>query len=96
LAKLNVAEPDLFKADTLWPYFEQLRREAPVHYCEEHMFGPYWSVTKYEDIVAVNSNFENVSSTASITIRTGGSKCGSADVHGHNSGGCGDRARRRP
>ena len=32
LAELNPARVDRFKQDTLWPVFERLRREDPVHY----------------------------------------------------------------
>ncbi len=33
LDKLDVAQPELFKANLMWGYFERLRREDPVHYC---------------------------------------------------------------
>ena len=39
--KFNVAQPKLFQADAHWPYFERLRKEAPVHLCEESEYGPY-------------------------------------------------------
>ncbi len=32
LDALNPAQPGLFQADAIWPTFERLRREAPVHY----------------------------------------------------------------
>ena len=60
LDKINVADPLLFKNDAMWPYFERLRKEDPVHYCAEHEFGPYWSVTKYKDIMAVDTNHAGV------------------------------------
>ncbi|HET7334701.1 MAG TPA: cytochrome P450 [Rhizomicrobium sp.] len=68
LDKINVADAHLFRTDTMWPYFERLRKEDPVHYCAEHEFGPYWSVTKYKDIMAVDTNHEAFSSEPSITI----------------------------
>lgn len=68
LAEINVADPELFRTDTMWPYFERLRKEDPVHYCAEHEFGPYWSITKYNDIMAVDTNHEAFSSEPSITI----------------------------
>ena len=40
----------------------RLRREAPVQYCTESAFGPYWSVTKYNDIMAVDTNHQVFSS----------------------------------
>ena len=68
LAKLNPAQPALFQADAMWPMFERLRAEDPVHYTEEHDFGPYWSVTKYNDIMAVDTNHQVFSSEGGITI----------------------------
>jgi cytochrome P450 len=68
LAEISPADPELFRTDTMWPYFERLRKEDPVHYTAEHEFGPYWSVTKYNDIMAVDTNHEAFSSEPSITI----------------------------
>jgi cytochrome P450 len=65
---INVADPELFRANTFWPYFERLRKEDPVHYCKDHEFGPYWSVTKYNDIMFVDTNHALFSSEPSITI----------------------------
>ena len=55
LEQIDVADPLLFKNNTMWPYFERLRAEAPVHYCTTNEeVGPYWSVTRYKDIMAVD------------------------------------------
>ena len=62
LELLDPSHPDLFEADTMMPYFERLRKEDPIHYHEETMFGPYWSITKYEDIMHVDSNHKVFSS----------------------------------
>ncbi|HYD46091.1 MAG TPA: cytochrome P450 [Phenylobacterium sp.] len=68
LAEINPADPYLFKNDTFWPYFERLRKESPVHYTAEHEDGPYWSVTKYNDIMEVDTNHGVFSSEPSITL----------------------------
>ncbi|HEY9234732.1 MULTISPECIES: cytochrome P450 [Phenylobacterium] len=70
LDEMNVADPELFRTDTMWPYFERLRKEDPVHYHKEglHEEGPYWSVTKYNDIMAVDTNHAVFSSEPAITI----------------------------
>ena len=68
LEKLNPAQPTLFQADAMWPIFDRLRKEDPVHYTEEHEFGPYWSITKYNDIMTVDTNHEAFSSAGGITI----------------------------
>ena len=72
LEDINVGDPQLFFSDSHWPYFERLRKEDPVHYCRDSEFGPYWSVTKYHDIMAVETNhqvFSSDSSLGGITIR---------------------------
>ena len=68
LSEIDPADPVLFRDDTLWPYFERLRKEDPVHYQANHEFGPYWSVTKFNDIMAVDTNHQAFSSEKSITI----------------------------
>jgi cytochrome P450 len=68
LEEIDVADPELFRTDTFWPYFERLRAEDPVHYCKEHEFGPYWSVTKFDDIMFVDTHHDLFSSEPSITI----------------------------
>jgi cytochrome P450 len=66
LDEINVAQPELFRTNTMWPYFERLRREDPVHYCATSDFGPYWSVTKYKDIMQVDTSHQIYSSEASL------------------------------
>jgi cytochrome P450 len=68
LAKIDVSDSELFETDTLWGWFERLRKEDPVHYCAESDFGPYWSVTRYDDIVHVEKNPEIYSSARSIVV----------------------------
>jgi len=68
LDKLNPAQPTLFQNDAMWPYFERLRKEAPVHYTAESEYGPYWSITKFNDIMAVDTNHDVFSSQPGITI----------------------------
>jgi len=70
LEQINVADPELFRNDTHWAYFERLRKEDPVHYHPEglHENGPYWSVTKFNDIMAVDTNHGDFSSEPAITL----------------------------
>ena len=63
LNEFNPAQRDLFQNDVIWPYFERLRKEAPVHKCFDEEFGEYWSVTSYEDIMAVDTNHHVFSSS---------------------------------
>ncbi|MGH8323826.1 MAG: cytochrome P450, partial [Steroidobacteraceae bacterium] len=62
LEDFHVGDPALFRNDTLWPWFERLRLEDPVHYCAQSDLGAYWSVTKHRDIIAVDSNHRVFSS----------------------------------
>jgi cytochrome P450 len=62
LDDVDPSHPSLFMNGTHWKHLERLRKEDPVHYHEESMFGPYWSVTKYDDIVYVDSHHEIFSS----------------------------------
>jgi cytochrome P450 len=63
LADIDVANPWLHAEDRAGEYLARLRREAPVHYCAESRYGPYWSITRYRDIVSVNADGEHVSSS---------------------------------
>ncbi|HLZ85339.1 MAG TPA: cytochrome P450 [Caulobacteraceae bacterium] len=68
LADINPAKAERFKADTIWPYFARLRREDPVHFTAESEFGPYWSITRWDDIMAVDTNHEAFSSADGIGL----------------------------
>ncbi|RTE90958.1 cytochrome P450 [Bradyrhizobium sp. LVM 105] len=72
LEQFDPGDPELFRTDTFWPYFDRLRREDPVHYCKDSMFGPYWSITRYNDIMEIETNhavFSSASALGGITIR---------------------------
>ena len=62
----DVSNPWLYQDDTWRPLFAQLRRDDPVHYCETSAYGPYWSVTRYDDIFAVELDHQNYSSASEL------------------------------
>ena len=68
LADINVAQAALFQRNLHWRYFERLRAEDPVHYCARSPFGPYWSVTKFKDIMEVDTHHQVYSSEGGITL----------------------------
>ena len=70
LDTLNVARASQFAMDTMWPYFERLRNEDPVHYCDTGNYEPHWSITRYADIAAVDLDHKRFSSAEAITLRT--------------------------
>jgi cytochrome P450 len=58
LDQLNPADVQGFVDDTVGFTLERLRREAPVHRSRSPIegVGDYWSVTRYKDIMAVDTN----------------------------------------
>jgi cytochrome P450 len=66
LKDFHPGAPQLFRDDTLWPWFERLRKEEPVHYCTNAPIEPYWSVVKYNDIMHVDTNHGIFSSDAKL------------------------------
>src|SRR5258707_149317 len=66
LKDFHPGAPKLFQDDTLWPWFGRLRKEEPVHYCTNSPIEPYWSVTKYNDIMHVDTNHGIFSSDVSL------------------------------
>ena len=68
LAAIDVSDATLYQQDTWRPYFERLRAEDPVHWSENDTFGGFWSVTRFQDITAVDGNHEAFSSVPAITI----------------------------
>jgi cytochrome P450 len=70
LDELNPAQPELFRQDAMWSCFERLRAEAPVHYTPESAYGPFWSITRYNDIMAIDTNHQVFSSADGITLQS--------------------------
>jgi cytochrome P450 len=66
LDAIDVSDPKLYQNDVWHPYFERLRREAPVHYTQDGMYGSFWSVTKFKDIMQVETSHQVYSSEAKL------------------------------
>jgi hypothetical protein len=66
LERIDVSNPHMYQDDTWRPYFDRLRREAPAHWCENGVYGSFWSITRYRDIMAVDTNHRAFSSDALI------------------------------
>jgi len=69
LEDIDVSQRELWEENKKYPFFKRLRDEAPVHYCKDSEFGPYWSVTRYEDIMEVEQNWDAFSSDPTIVIQ---------------------------
>ena len=68
LDELDPSRPEPFENNTQDEVFARLRKEAPVHFCKASDNGPYWSVTKFNDIMHVDTNHQIYSSEGGITI----------------------------
>ena len=64
--EIDVSRGYLFEQDIVGHYFERLRKEDPVHLATSKRYGPYWSVTRYQDIMAVDTNHAVFSSEAHL------------------------------
>ncbi len=68
LTEIDVSNPFMNRQGKWYPYFARLREEAPVHYLADSPFGPFWSITRYADIQAVDSNPEVFSAEPYIVL----------------------------
>jgi cytochrome P450 len=56
LDQIDPASLDYFAAGVELPYFARLRRDDPVHHAVSPWAGPYWSITRYQDIMHVDTH----------------------------------------
>ena len=68
LEDINPVWNRLFAENHMLDYFERLRREDPVHFNESEVAGRYWSLTRYKEIKAVDTDHKNFSSAHGITL----------------------------
>ena len=63
LDQVDLADLDVFERGEAWGMFDTLRREAPLHWNDEHDGGSgFWSVTRYEDIERIDKDPETFTS----------------------------------
>jgi len=65
---IDLSNPFLYRQDQWRAYYKRLRDEAPVHYLKNSPFGPFWSVTRFEDILFVDKSHELFSSEPLIVL----------------------------
>ena len=68
LDSVDPSHAAIFQENKLWEYFERLRKEDPVHFLPDSDYGPYWSITKFDDIMFVDKSHDLFSSEGGITI----------------------------
>ncbi|WP_300998415.1 cytochrome P450 [Hyphomonas sp.] len=63
LSTLDLIDGELWRQGKYWDRFERLRNEDPLHYCPDSFPGPFWSVTRYEDVMAIDTDHKRFSSS---------------------------------
>ena len=66
--QINPLNAHLFADDRYHGHFARLRNEDPIHFNEIETAGRYWSVTKADDIKAVEGDWKTFSSASGITL----------------------------
>ena len=62
----DVSHPGLYRDDAWQAPFARLRRDDPVHRHADSPYGPYWSVTRYADIMKVELDPATYSSASAL------------------------------
>ena len=70
LEKIDPAAIESFPNEEMFWKFERLRAEDPVHFTstEDSEHGDYWSVTKWDDIIKIDTDSVTFSNEAGVTI----------------------------
>ena len=58
IEEINPLNAHLFKENRWQDHFARLRAEDPIHFNELESAGRYWSITKYDDVRAVDGNWQ--------------------------------------
>src|SRR3546814_6843663 len=53
---MDFSQPEIYRDDSWRQPFKRLRAEHPVYYCPQSRSGPYWSISRYADIVRVDTD----------------------------------------
>jgi cytochrome P450 len=68
LEDICLLQPLMWEQNEYLPFLARLRDESPVHWWESDEVGGFWSLTRYADIKAADSNHELFSSEGSIVV----------------------------
>lgn len=52
----DVSNPAIYQADSWEVPFAEIRHKDPIHYFPDSMHGPFWAITRYQDIMTVELN----------------------------------------
>ena len=68
LHEINPINAHLFQQHRWHGHFARLRAEDPVHFNELQTAGRYWNITKYDDVRAVDGDWQTFSSADGISL----------------------------
>jgi len=68
IEQIDLSDPSLYENNLIWGFYERLRKEKPIHLQKKSAFGPFWSVTRFEDIQYVDKHHELFSSEPTIIL----------------------------
>ena len=70
LADIDLCDPDNFVSGVPFEWFAQLRKEAPVfwHPDPDGFAEGFWAITRFEDCVGVNRDYEHFSSSRRTSL----------------------------
>jgi cytochrome P450 len=71
LEQIDLTDLDFFVRGDMYEAFKLLREQDPVHWQERQPGRGFWSLTRYEDVLAVYRDAENFSSTLGVTLYFG-------------------------
>ena len=68
ISDIDLSNPFLWRQGKFDSYAKRLRDQQPVHYKADSPFGPFWSITRYDDIVFVDKHHELFSAEPIILL----------------------------
>ncbi len=63
IKNFDFVDPEIWRQGAYWDRLERLRNEDPLHWTEDSFVGGYWSVTRYKDIIAIDTDHKRFSSS---------------------------------
>ena len=61
MPRLDLMDPDLFRAGVPYDYFAWLRQHEPVAWHDEAAGTGYWLITRHDDVVSTNRDWQRYS-----------------------------------
>ncbi|TVR34612.1 MAG: cytochrome P450 [Nitriliruptor sp.] len=65
---IDITDPDVYRGGVPHATFQRLRDDEPVAWTEERDGSGFWSITRYQDIIACNRDFKTFTSREGIRL----------------------------